>query len=477
MAESGEPLSDRELAVLECLVDGSTNREIAQILHISPNTVKVHLRNIFTKLEVSSRTEATAVALQKGLLSLPGLETVDEDQAEDDSTGKIVGRSPGETAEPDPSRLPINPTPTAVVSPVSIPAAGSEPNRRWRTISLALGGLLVIVLLGLIAFQLLGNDLFGSGDENLTTVEEQIGDTRWFTLPALPRPTSNMALASIGLNLYQIGGEVPAGVVNLVNIYESDSGRWTSGAAKPTAVADTTAAVLFGEIFVMGGRLADGQPTAVVEAYSPTNNAWRPITPLPTPIFGGLALSSGSTIYLFGGWDGTSYLADSYVYNLNTETWASLPPMPTGRAFAAGGLLGGAFYVVGGQNETGELAVCEYYDPELASWSDCPAMSEPRAGAGAAVLVAEGNNLLYIIGGRTESEALASEVYDLTMETWRPVEMPMLDDQSWHNLAVANIETRIFAFGGRQGGQILDNGYVFSPFIHQTFLPAVGADE
>ncbi|MFZ0545347.1 MAG: kelch repeat-containing protein, partial [Candidatus Promineifilaceae bacterium] len=276
-----------------------------------------------------------------------------------------------------------------------------------------------------------------------------------------------------GLNLYQIGGEIPAGVVNLVNIYETDTGRWMSGTSKPTAVADATAAVLFGEIFVPGGRLADGQPTAVVEAYSPANNAWRPVAPLPTAVAGALTLSNGSLLYVFGGWDGENYLADAYVYNPGTDVWESLPPMPEGRAFTTGGLLSGKLYVVGGKNEAGELAVCSYFDPETAIWSTCPEMNQPRAGAGAAVLV---NNLLYVIGGGTGSQTLDSEFYNTELATWQPVSMPMLADDSWYYLAVANIETRIFVFGGKQGESIIDNGYVFSPFVHQTFLPAVGAD-
>jgi DNA-binding CsgD family transcriptional regulator len=471
MAESGESLSDRELAVLECLVDGSTNREIAQNLHISHNTVKVHLRNIFTKLEVSSRTEATAVALQKGLLSLPGLGTTDEEGV---AVGENQESALTETAE---AASPTHSETAAAQTTPAVPKA--EPAPRWRTISLALGGLLLLIVLVFVGIQLIGST--GSetpnGEATQIPLEVPIGDTRWFTLPTLPQPISNMALATVGLNLYQIGGEVPAGVVNLINIYETDSRQWVAGAAKTTAVADTTAAVLFGEIFVIGGRLADGRPTAVVEAYSPTNNAWRPIASLPTPTSGGLALSNGSTIYLFGGWDGESYLADGYVYNLNTDVWESLPPMSEARAFATGGLLSGAFYVVGGQNERGELAFCEYYDPDAGSWADCPAMNHPRAGAGAAVLVAEGNNLLYVIGGGIETDTLDSEVYDLEMDAWEPVEMPMLEGESWHNLAVANIETRIFVFGGRQGESILDKSYVFSPFVHQTFLPAVGTEE
>ena len=63
-----EPLSARELEVLRLVAEGLSNAEIAQKLVLSVATVKVHTRNIYGKLDVSSRTEAIAQAHKRNLL-------------------------------------------------------------------------------------------------------------------------------------------------------------------------------------------------------------------------------------------------------------------------------------------------------------------------------------------------------------------------------------------------------------------------
>ncbi len=68
--ENGDELSVRELEVLRLLVAGTSNKAIAGRLGLSENTVKSHLNHIFSKLQVQSRGEAVAAALQRGLVPM-----------------------------------------------------------------------------------------------------------------------------------------------------------------------------------------------------------------------------------------------------------------------------------------------------------------------------------------------------------------------------------------------------------------------
>jgi ATP/maltotriose-dependent transcriptional regulator MalT len=63
-----EPLSERELEVLQLVADGLSNREIAQELVVTLGTVKKHINNIFGKLQVRSRTQAVTRARELNLL-------------------------------------------------------------------------------------------------------------------------------------------------------------------------------------------------------------------------------------------------------------------------------------------------------------------------------------------------------------------------------------------------------------------------
>lgn len=70
-ARVGRPeLTPREIEVLKFVAKGKSNKEIAQHLDITEDTVKGHLKSVFTKLGVSDRTQAAMSALQRGIMHL-----------------------------------------------------------------------------------------------------------------------------------------------------------------------------------------------------------------------------------------------------------------------------------------------------------------------------------------------------------------------------------------------------------------------
>lgn len=67
-AGAGDTLSERELQVLNLIVDGLSNQQIAQKLYITQDTVKTHIKRILEKLSASDRTQAAVKALRQGLI-------------------------------------------------------------------------------------------------------------------------------------------------------------------------------------------------------------------------------------------------------------------------------------------------------------------------------------------------------------------------------------------------------------------------
>jgi NarL family two-component system response regulator LiaR len=73
-----EPLTERELEVLQLVAQGISNQEIAKRLVISGATVRTHIGNILNKLHLANRVQAALYALRKGLSSLEDAESVEK---------------------------------------------------------------------------------------------------------------------------------------------------------------------------------------------------------------------------------------------------------------------------------------------------------------------------------------------------------------------------------------------------------------
>lgn len=71
-----EPLSPREQEVLQLVLQGYTNREMADALIVSPETIKTHVAHILSKLQARDRTQAVVIGLRLGLVSWEGASTL-----------------------------------------------------------------------------------------------------------------------------------------------------------------------------------------------------------------------------------------------------------------------------------------------------------------------------------------------------------------------------------------------------------------
>jgi N-acetylneuraminic acid mutarotase len=189
--------------------------------------------------------------------------------------------------------------------------------------------------------------------------------------------------------------------------------------------------------------------------YDPNNGdtgAWSSKSSMPKGISAYALEAYDGALYLFGGWDGSSYIAQTFKYDPKTDTWSALAPMTVPRAFAGAGTIGDQIYVIGGYDGQDELDTCEVYDPTQDRWSQCPPMNAPRGGVGVAVIA----DTLYVIGGGWQSYLVENEHLTLDASpgepaqgTWRTFPSPLL--QEWRNLGVAANGTFIYAIGGWDG--------------------------
>jgi len=320
MEQDSQPLSEREIEILELVSTGMTNQQIALKLAISANTVKAHLRNIFGKLGVESRTEATRYAIAHQLVRISGVEAT----------------------APRPESAEARPNPIAAYRRM-IPA--------WQQV----GALLVALTAGLAvtlwprasARVAQSATAFSDGarSESVATLQTL---PRWHTETTLPTARSRFAQAALGGRLYLISGETESGLTGRVDVYNLDDGTWEQQAPKPTAVANVKAAVVGERIYVPGGLIAGDQPTDVLEVLDAATGQWSQGTPLPKPLFGYALIADNQGFWICGGWDGQRYVTDTYRYRAANDAWETGPPLTMARGFAAGALLDGRIYLTGG---------------------------------------------------------------------------------------------------------------------------------
>jgi DNA-binding CsgD family transcriptional regulator len=433
MPDETGPLSERELEVLRLVATGATNQEIARTLVISPNTVKVHLRNIFEKLGVQSRTEATMAAVRQGWVSVPGATVVSvESVAESQSL------------------------------PAAVEPAARPPIERWQRVYMLVAAVLVILAASAPGWWSSQHHPWPRSTAFTDTGQPQVVPAvrsqvaRWTSNAPLPEPRSRLALVGANNRLYAIAGETAAGITGQMQIYNIQANVWSAGPNKPTAVANVGGVVLDDRIYVPGGTTADSSVTNVLEVYDLQAGRWEARAILPVPLSAYSLAVLGSKLYLFGGWDGKTYRADTWRYDPVLDAWSAVTPMPEPRGFAAASALAGVIYVVGGYDGEQELATVQAYDPTgegspAGPWSSRAPLNQPRAGLGLAAVGSQ----LYAVGGGWITPLAFNEQYDIGTGAWSRIETPEVGQ--WRNLGVAPVEQQVYAVGGWNGTYLAVN--------------------
>jgi len=420
---SPEPseLSEREMEILRLVATGASNKEIAQKLFISANTVKVHIRNIFTKINVASRTEAAMYAVHSGLVETASVSSaVDNGLTNDDYSELIVNKA---------ETLSKGHFPSTIIS-----------NKLYVRYILLFGVIIFALLFGIIYLR---NSIIPSTPAIIPTSTPRV---QWVELPGLHIPRRGLAVANYENRIYAIGGENAKGVSNIVESLDPQTNNWSELSSKPTPVTEINAAVLGGLIYIPGGRLASGMPTNIIEIYDPRIDQWSTGTPLPKPLCAYALTVFEGRIYIFGGWDGTQVVNDAYVFDSGINIWSNIPSLPTARSYAGAVVVGGKIYVLGGWDGQKALTSDEVFQPDFSGngsqWAQAAPLPYSRYGMGITNLA----EIIFIVGGSGQAENITMIALSPENQDWGQIDTPF--PPGWSNLGALTVGSRIYALGG-----------------------------
>jgi DNA-binding CsgD family transcriptional regulator len=430
-------LSERELEILRLVAGGASNKQIAHALTISTNTVKVHLRNIFNKIEVASRTEAAMFAVRSGLVQAGG--TAFEGQIAEKEGGKLTD-----------SEL------------------SSDYTKKIGLRRLILISIPVVILI--VVFLAINNGRSSEAPLQATASPAVVQSlTRWQEGVNMPTRRSGMAVAVFENQIYAVGGETIDGVTGVVERYNPQTRVWETLQEKPHPVSDISAAVIGGRVYIPGGRQANREIISHLEIYDPRQNTWELGAPLPFPISAYAMVAFEGKLFIFGGENEDGYLSSVLVYDPSRDEWDEIEAMPTKRAYAGAAVAAGKIFVIGGFDGQKALAEVEIFMPGLMNGDESPwivgeSLEEGRYKLGVTSLA----DLIYIFGGAGDTINLDNTFQSLTLtNNWIPIEVDF--NYPWISMGLVPIETKIFILGGKiddePSGSVLEYQAIYTILI------------
>ncbi|QHI70672.1 malectin domain-containing carbohydrate-binding protein [Tichowtungia aerotolerans] len=254
------------------------------------------------------------------------------------------------------------------------------------------------------------------------------GTGEWTVLEDLPEPLAEVSAGVINGVLYVVGQGHPGTFA-----YDFFSGAWITGLQARTYTGNHHAAeVIDGKLYLFGGLEED---LSYVQIYDPETDSWS--LGADVPWAGGSASTAliDGQVYLAGGIASNTTVTSNAVYNPATDSWTMLAPMPAGRNHAASATDGERFYIFGGRGPgsgDGNIVAEGFddvliYNPATDTWetsfdigSTIPPLLQKRGGLGKAVYF---SGEFYVMGGETTDTgtgAVTGDVYD-RVDVYNPV--------------------------------------------------------
>ncbi|KAK3056499.1 hypothetical protein LTR09_002292 [Extremus antarcticus] len=319
----------------------------------------------------------------------------------------------------------------------------------------------------------------------------------WLNLTSLPSPRQEHTTVAIKDETIAVIGGITSNTfttTDLMQLYDVASDTWRTGSPVPYRVNHPNAAVVGGEIYLLGG-LIDGPGTSngsinfvasgKCYKYIPTSDTWVQLEAMPSGTERGSAVIGvrGEMVYLAGG---MSVLQNTYQDSLTTVTafnttsgkWQRLPPaaanIPHGRQHAVGSVLGDVFYVLGGRwfgqmNVRGTVFELNLKNQSAGWRTSLGHMLVPRGGLCGDVI----GSTYYTFGGEGNPNSLSgvfneTEAFDVSTQRWTEL-MPMAVPR--HGTHAAAIGNRVYIPGGglqQDGKPVVTNGSVLfsNPSAH-----------
>jgi N-acetylneuraminic acid mutarotase len=317
----------------------------------------------------------------------------------------------------------------------------------------------------------IGDELFVAGGADMEINPEPVtGVWRasmkpgWWGGMAMPEPAGEVAAGVVGTRMVVVGEGTSS-----TQLYDVSGGYWIeeisfSTAPRPLVGRGHAAEVVGDSLYLLGGI---GAGAGQMQIYDVRSNRWTVGPELPFQAGGSASALIDGKLYVGGGIDGSSTLAEAAAYDPATQTWSAIAPMPKPTSHAASGTDGARWYVFGGRGPRSADAVgaanglddVQVYDPATDTWTvsgsgpDAPApLPVGRGGMGKALFVV---GRFYVIGGEMAGGPGADEhgvydrvdIYDVETNVW--AEGPPLSTARHGIFPVLVGSRRILVAGGR----------------------------